>query len=158
MLLEKKNLASHLASLPCVETPMAFRELVLQLEDAGEACVSKDKLRFFPETWLPCAKSKPFIFIKLSTLGRWSLAWAIMRWLMGTLSLRSSLCSCWMAGLRKRKNPKRGARRMAKNLLGPTSRTLVRLSNQSSWKLARSSRSDGVAGERCVCYSHHFLF
>ncbi|CAL1126565.1 unnamed protein product [Cladocopium goreaui] len=35
-LLEKKHLPSHLTALPAVDTPTPLRELVLQLEDAGE--------------------------------------------------------------------------------------------------------------------------
>lgn len=36
VLLEKKDLPTHLASLPCVDSPTQFRDLILQLEDAGE--------------------------------------------------------------------------------------------------------------------------
>ena len=35
--LEKKQLPSHLVSLPCVDTPTQLRDMILQLEDAGEA-------------------------------------------------------------------------------------------------------------------------
>ena len=36
---EKKQLPSHLTALPAVDTPTTLRELVLQLEDAGEVWV-----------------------------------------------------------------------------------------------------------------------
>ena len=40
-LLEKKNLPTHLASLPAVDNPTPLRELLLQLEDAGEVSGGK---------------------------------------------------------------------------------------------------------------------
>lgn len=38
VILDKKELPSHLASLPCVETPTSLKDLFLQLEDSGEVC------------------------------------------------------------------------------------------------------------------------
>ena len=45
VLLEKKDLPSHLSSLPCVDSPTQFRDLVLQLEDAGEDRLLKKHIR-----------------------------------------------------------------------------------------------------------------
>lgn len=39
MILEKKNLASHLAGLPCVDSPTPLATILRELEDAGEAWV-----------------------------------------------------------------------------------------------------------------------
>ena len=36
MILEKKNLADHVASLPCVDSPTPLSTIIRQLEDAGE--------------------------------------------------------------------------------------------------------------------------
>ena len=36
MLLEKKGLANHLASLPCVDSPTPLSTIIRELEDAGE--------------------------------------------------------------------------------------------------------------------------
>lgn len=36
ILLEKKTLPTHLMSLACVDSPTQLRDIVLQLEDAGE--------------------------------------------------------------------------------------------------------------------------
>ena len=50
VLLEKKDLPTHLASLPCVDSPTQFRDLILQLEDAGEDRLLKKHTR--PKTCL----------------------------------------------------------------------------------------------------------
>ncbi len=39
VVLDKKDLPSHLASLPCVESPTSLKDLFLQLEDSGEVCM-----------------------------------------------------------------------------------------------------------------------
>ena len=45
-LLEKKHLPSHLTALPAVDTPTPLRELVLQLEDAGEVSVENQITKY----------------------------------------------------------------------------------------------------------------
>ncbi|CAK9042507.1 unnamed protein product [Durusdinium trenchii] len=46
MILEKKNLASHLAGLPCVDSPTPLATILRELEDAGEVklCVTHHNL------------------------------------------------------------------------------------------------------------------
>ena len=49
VVLDKKDLPSHLASLPCVESPTSLKDLFLQLEDSGEVCGWCHKLSFWNE-------------------------------------------------------------------------------------------------------------
>lgn len=36
ILVEKKHVPSHLAALPCIDSPTRLSDVILQLEDAGE--------------------------------------------------------------------------------------------------------------------------
>ena len=51
ILLEKKQLPTHLAGLPCVESPTPFRDVILQLEDAGEVRFETDRVFFKLKKW-----------------------------------------------------------------------------------------------------------
>lgn len=37
VVMERKGMATHLASLPCIETPSTLETVLRELEDAGEA-------------------------------------------------------------------------------------------------------------------------
>ena len=126
---------SHAWNLP---TP--FRDVILQLEDAGEVRFETDRVFFKLKKWSAGVR------VKSSALARWNLVWAIIPWSMETCSKRSSLCSWWTPKLLMRTKRKKGRKPKPRNrdqiskILVPTSS--VRKSNR-----AVSSSLAGVQGD-----------